>query len=166
MNTVVKIIGIGKEHRPCAHDTGVWFDQDGICVEFEDGTRKQFYVSQIQFSENIPMILPTEKSESSNDDFVSPIELTQELIELGEAAIDEGLDLRIDGKVQYVTEYMFYAMTDRIPTSYMVHVGESKFDYELIVRTVADHKKIQFPTTVCEEVFKLMVQAAPADFFS
>ena len=47
MKIVTKIIGVGKDYRPCEHTTGVWKDEDGICVEYQDGERKCFYISEI-----------------------------------------------------------------------------------------------------------------------
>jgi hypothetical protein len=48
---IAKIIGHGKDYRPCQHDTGGWRDEDGVCVEFSDGYRDCFYVSDLHVAQ-------------------------------------------------------------------------------------------------------------------
>lgn len=47
---IVKIIGHGKDYRPCQHETGEWREEDGVCVEFADGNRECFYVSDLLYT--------------------------------------------------------------------------------------------------------------------
>lgn len=45
---VVKIIGVGPEYRPDEHDRGEWREhEDGVCLEFADGYRDCYYLSDI-----------------------------------------------------------------------------------------------------------------------
>ena len=44
---ISKVIGVGLEYRPDEHDRGYWKEEDGICLEYEDGYRDCFYISEI-----------------------------------------------------------------------------------------------------------------------
>lgn len=45
---VVKILGVGPEYRPDEHDRGEWREnEDGVCIEFADGYRDCYYLSDI-----------------------------------------------------------------------------------------------------------------------
>jgi hypothetical protein len=80
MKIVTKIIGVGEEYRPCEHTTGVWKEEDGICVEYQDGERKCFYISQMNFT-------------GPERTFDVP-EPSIEMVMIGEEALDNQLTLR------------------------------------------------------------------------
>lgn len=159
MKHVIKIIGFGKDHRPCEHDTGLWLDQDGVTVEYDDGTRKQFYVSQMLFSGDVPVVEPVDTVEKPAWKLAK---LTKEMVEIGEEAIDEGLRLRLDGDVDYVTGYMFVRMTGMYATKVMVDAGERTLDDELTNR--APYCEGRFDMTLCEVIFNSMIRA-DSDFY-
>jgi hypothetical protein len=80
MKTVAKIIGVGKDFLPCEHATDILKDEDGICIEYQDGERKCFYVSEMNFT-------------GSEQALVVP-EPSIEMVMIGEEALDSQLTLR------------------------------------------------------------------------
>lgn len=64
---IVKIIGYGKDYRPCQHETGEWRDEDGVCVEFADGNRDCIYVSDLLYA-------PPQAEQPLSDEQIEEIE--------------------------------------------------------------------------------------------
>jgi hypothetical protein len=45
---VLTVVGVGLEYRPDEHERGEWRNEPGICLEYEDGYRDCFYISELR----------------------------------------------------------------------------------------------------------------------